>query len=117
MKRRKLDFDINSDAFEDLRLDFNQILRDLIKNMMENNDAKGTISCKVDITIADVFDKDLGEAYKEPQIKVKTESNISRKIGTESELAGQMQMIFDDLDQRWKIVDRPSAQMGMEDLE
>ena len=109
MKIRNLDFDINSDAFEDLRLDFNQILRDLIKNMMENNDTKGTITCKVDITIADVFDKDLGEAYKEPQ--------ISRKIGTESELAGQMQMIFDDLDQRWKIVDRPSAQMGMEDLE
>ena len=114
-KKRNLDFDINSEAFENLRFDFNMVLRDLIKNMMENGDEEGVISAKVKIKIVDLRDE-INGFIKEPQIEFKTESNISRKISTESDMPGQLQMMYDEADKRWKMVDRIVGQMAMEDL-
>ena len=111
-----MDLDIESEAFETMREDFNYVLGSMIDRMMAEHEEEGSVSVRVKVKIKQTLDQSSGEVFAKPVIKFKTSSNISKKNQAESEINDNYQIVYDDDTATYKIAYRPSSQLSFEDL-
>lgn len=111
-----MDLDIESEAFETLREDFNYVLSEMIERMMSEQEQEGTVSVRVKVKLKPTLDQNTGEAFVRPVFAFKTSSNISKKNQAESEMNGDLQVVYDEVTSTYKIAYRPSSQLSFEDL-
>lgn len=111
-----MDLDIESEAFETLREDFNYVLSEMIGRMMSEQEQEGTVSVRVKVKLKPTLDQNTGEAFVRPVFAFKTSSNISKKNQAESEMNGDLQVVYDEITSTYKIAYRPSSQLSFEDL-
>lgn len=111
-----MDMDIESEAFETLREDFNYVLSEMIGRMMSEQEQEGTVSVRVKVKLKPTLDQNTGEAFVRPVFAFKTSSNISKKNQAESEMNGDLQVVYDEITSTYKIAYRPSSQLSFEDL-
>ena len=111
-----MDLDIESEAFETLREDFNYVLSEMIERMMSEQEQEGTVSVRVKAKLKPTLDQNTGEAFVRPVFAFKTSSNISKKNQAESEMNGDLQVVYDEITSTYKIANRPSSQLSFEDL-
>lgn len=111
-----MDLDIESEAFETLRDDFNYVLSEMIERMMSEREQEGTVSVRVKVKLKPTLDQNTGEAFVRPVFAFKTSSNISKKNQAESEMNGDLQVVYDEITSTYKIAYRPSSQLSFEDL-
>ena len=113
---KAMDLDIESEAFETLREDFNYVLGSMIDRMMAEHEEEGTVSVRVKVKIKQTLDQSSGEVFARPVIKFKTSSNISKKNQAESEINDNYQLVYDDDTATYKIAYRPSSQLTFDDI-
>ena len=111
-----MDLDIESEAFETLRDDFNYVLSEMIERMMSEREQEGTVSVRVKVKLKSTLDQNTGEAFVRPVFAFKTSSNISKKNQAESEMNVDLQVVYDEITSSYKIAYRPSSQLSFEDL-
>ena len=105
MKEKVYDLDINSEAFNAFKLDFNAILKALLHAMQKNGAENGeiSVSLKVNIEEKDVMDRGYQRAANVPSFDHKITSKMQFKNEKKGSLSGNYELIYDEDKKEWCI--------------
>ncbi|MBR6102605.1 MAG: hypothetical protein IKP95_09265 [Ruminococcus sp.] len=105
MAEKVYDLDINSEAFNAFKLDFNAILKALLHAMSKNGAENGEIavSLKVNIEEKDVIDRGYQRAANVPSFDHKITSKMQFKNEKKGSLSGNFELVYDEEKNEWCI--------------
>lgn len=78
---------LHSDALNAFKADFDDIMRQTISKMLENNETEGSVSAKITIVLENTMSDD-GEKYIRPILKHDVKSVVQAKSSAQGALMG-----------------------------
>lgn len=105
---------LNSDTLNSFKMDFDNILRQTISKMLENNEVEGSLSAKITILLVKMVDED-GQEYTRPVLKHDVKSVVQAKSSAQGALMGDYALEWNPELCQYALVPSDQRQMSLFD--
>lgn len=80
MEKQYLSLNIESDTFKGMKLDFNELLQQLLKKLHDGKISDGCITMQLKVSLEEVWSSPLGRTIVVPMFKHKTKANYTETL-------------------------------------
>lgn len=103
---------LDSDTLNAFKADFDNIMRQTISKMLENNETEGSVSAKITILLQN-FMSDDGEKYTRPILKHDVKSVVQAKSSAQGALMGDYALEWNQTLGQYVLVPRAQRQLSL----
>lgn len=116
-KNKIFDLDLNSDAFNAFKSDFNTMLKAILSGMEKNEAENGeiTVTMKVQLEEREIVDRGYARVTKVPSFSHKVVSKMQFKTEKKGALSGNFELRFDEVTGKYQLVAIDDGQMSLFD--
>lgn len=116
-KNKVFDLDLNSDAFNSFKSDFNTMLKAILSGMEKNEAENGEISVtmKIGLEERDIVDRGYSRRTKVPSFSHKVVSKMQFKTEKKGALSGNFELKFDEKTGKYLLVAIDDGQTSLFD--
>lgn len=117
VKNKTFDLDLNSDAFNAFKTDFNAMLKAILSGMEKNESENGEISVtmKIGLEERDIIDRGYSRRTMVPSFSHKVVSKMQFKAEKKGSLSGNFELKFDEKSGKYYLVEISDGQTSFFD--
>ena len=80
MNKQYLSLTLESDTFRGMKVDFDELMQQLLEKLFAGRIAEGSISMKLSVSLSEAYSETMGKAIAVPLFKHKVSANYTEKL-------------------------------------